>query len=165
MAKAGIPNNALLGNLAKWVLVPAALGAVGYFILGPKLAEAPPSVQQKLRELENQVLPPAAKPDAAKPGPKPALNPAPVDPGSQALAMTAPNPQQSVRRTVETTHPSPVAASRSKHATHRRKRHRKHVAAPAKQPTLVKVNPPDSDDGSFGGTEESTKPPPKPTDP
>jgi hypothetical protein len=86
--------------LLKWIAVPLVLSAVGFYIVGPKLAAAPKSIQGPLERIRETVQPPKAGPST-------------IDPSehSPALAAATPGPSEHLRSSIAPPPARPVATA------------------------------------------------------
>jgi hypothetical protein len=111
--------------IVKWLVVPAALTALGYFVVGPKIGAT----------LKNQI--PAAKPASTEP----------VSENSADAATTAAFPAPEVEVKVGSTAPRKRSSHRRRHRTSTRRTN----PPPVEAPKEAAGPPPPVDEGGSGG--------------
>jgi hypothetical protein len=66
----------IVWNILKWVVFPAVFAMVGYFLLGPLIGTknlVPPSLRDRIAQMDPAAKPPENKPEANEPD-EPAAN-------------------------------------------------------------------------------------------
>lgn len=115
-----------LGVFLKWIVVPASLGAIGYFLVGPRVdTDVAKKIQKKVGEVTGQ------KPTTADPEPS-------DEPEEQPTSKFAP-PEVDVTVTALNTRPT---------TTKKKRRKRRKPPTESTAPSEPSVAPPPSDGGA-----------------
>ena len=106
-----------LGKAVKWLIVPAVCGAIGYYLIGPRVKDKlPESVRAKVTEAASSTglttsRAPQIAPDEG--GPKPTFNAPEIDVTVTKLGSPNDRPKRKKRRRKKPTTEAPATASPS----------------------------------------------------
>lgn len=136
-----------LGLLTKWLFVPAALAAAGYFVVGPRLGAAPEKVRKPVEGLVASVAD-RLNPKAGQSAPvrQSATEPGPSSPGvgsGSKVETKSEGPEVDVTVDGRSTSGSPESHAR------RRPRHRRTHPKAKPKPKAA------ADEGSYGGLQDN----------
>jgi hypothetical protein len=154
-------------TLAKWVGIPAALAALGFFVIGPRIGttpdKAPKPVQELVASYKNHAIP-GASVVQTQPAETPVHTPAETPKPEEATPTTPPPPAAAqLTHAADSSDGPSVEVSvdgertdRVERSTHRRTAEHHTKRTPTHR---AHTTPKDdsSDDGSYGGTRDAGK--------